>query len=289
MSPGIEQLAAQQALMLAALFDRERPHGLAIALPAENLANNLAQSQAQVARMQRGIDVYRANAGALAERCLSSTYPVLAQLIGMESFGPLARYFWQMFPPQRGDMAQWGQALPQFLAAAPQLAAEPFLADVARVEWALHSAATAADAALDAASFALLATSDTAATTQGTTLKICPGCVLLHSAYPVATLVNAHLSGVPSLQAAAHMLASGMAETALVWRDGFKPRVRAVASSEAVFISCLLVGQRLETALQAACDAGAGAGAGAGAQFDFNTWLGDAVRSALVTGAVAAP
>lgn len=253
--------------MLAALLGRSS---------ADTLKANLhaAEGSAQARLMQRGIEIYRANAAASAERSLAGTFPVLAQMIGSESFGPLARYFWQQQPPQRGDLAQWGAALPDFLAAARQLVDEPFLADVARVEWALHEAATAEDAVLDAASFSLLATEDTPHT-----LAISKGCVLLRSAYPVATLVNAHLSGVPTLEVAALQLASGTAEVALVWRHGFKPRVRSLETAEAALVCGVLGRQPLDAALQAAC--------AANAEFDFNAWLGQAVQSGLVTGAIA--
>ena len=259
-------LAEQQASILAALFGRASFDALQASLRAD---------QPTHARLvQRGLEVYRANAAASAERSLSGTFPVLAQMIGSESFEPLARHFWQQQPPQRGDLAQWGAALPVFLAAAPQLAGEPFLADVARVEWALHEAATAEDAVLDAASFALL-------TTEGTphTLVISKGCVLLRSAYPVASLVNAHRSGEPTLEVVALQLASGTAEVALVWRHGFKPRVRNVDAAEAALIDGLLRRQPLDDALSSAVDQNA--------KFDFNAWLGQAVQSGLVIGATA--
>ena len=258
--------AEQQASMLAALLGRGSLDTLQ--------ANLRADGSGQARLVQRGIEVYRANAAACAERILAGTFPVLARMIGVESFEPLARHFWLQHPPQRGDLAQWGADLPGFLAAAPQLVEEPFLADVARVEWALHRAATAEDAVVDAPSFALLAIQD-----APHTLAISNGCVLLHSAYPVATLVNAHLSGEPTLEVAALYLASGTAEVALVWRHGFKPRVRSLDAGEAALIGGLLRRQPLDAALQAACDADA--------EFEFNAWLGLVVQSGLVTGATA--
>ena len=251
--------------MLATLFGHGS-HNSAPGLPAEVAG--------QTPMQQRGLQVYRANAFVLAERTLSSTFPVLAQLIGAQSFEPLARHFWHQHPPARGDMAQWGDLLPAFLANATQLAGEPYLADVARVEWALHQAASAADSTLDAASFALLTPGD-----APVTLVLGAGCVLLRSAYPIATLVNAHLLGTPGLDVAAQQLASGAHETALVWRQGFKPRVRAVDAGEAVLIEGLLERQPLDVALQAACDQAD--------DFDFNAWLHNAVQTGLVTGAVA--
>jgi Putative DNA-binding domain len=262
MNAATTHLAQQRAAMLASILGRDNRRGLH------------AKAEEQTHLQDRGMQVYRANAAALAERTLGSTFPVLAQLIGETSFEPLARHFWRQHPPARGDMAQWGHLLAAFLASAPQLAGEPYLADVARVEWALHQAATAADASLDAASFALLTDSD-----APVTLALSASCALLPSAYPVATLVNAHLLGVPALSVAAQQLASGVQETALVWRHGFKPRVRAVGAGEALLLEALLLCQPLDDALQAACDKAD--------DFDFNVWLSQAVQTGLVTGAMA--
>ena len=223
----------------------------------------------------RGLQVYRANRAVLAERTLASTYPVIAQLTGMESFGPLARHFWKTHPPERGDMGQWSAQLGDFLSTAPQLADEPFLGDVARVEWALHYAASAADAALDAASFALLADADDA---PPVTLLLSPGTVIFSSAYPVVSIVQAHLAGQTTLEKAADLLDRGAGEQALVWRRGFKPKVRAMSAVEHQFIGALDKGLSLETALFAATQTDP--------LFDFSAWLAVAVQSGLVMAAV---
>ena len=226
----------------------------------------------------RGLQVYQANRAVLAERTLASTYPVIAQLIGMESFEPLARHFWQQHPPQRGDMGQWGAQLPEFLAAAPQLADEPFLADVARIEWALHRAATAPDAVLDAASFALLAGADEA---PPVSLSLSSGVYVLASAYPAVSIVNAHLIGEPALDEAASRLQAGLGERALIWRQGFKPKLRSTSPAEYQLITGLQNSLSLDAALDQAMRIESA--------FDFNTWLSQAVQTGLVTGAIHLP
>jgi len=225
----------------------------------------------------RGLQVYRANQAELAERTLASTYPVTCQLIGNESFEPLARHFWRQHPPERGDLGQWGAQLPEFLDAAPQLADEPYLGDVARIEWALHCAATAPDAVLDAASFALLSRADDA---QPVSLLPSPGTLTLASIYPVVSIVNAHLPGGPALDEAAELLRLGHGEYALVWRQGFKPRIRTLSPAEYHLITALSKGLSLEAALDQA--------AAVEPAFDFNAWLGAAVQTGLITAAAQA-
>lgn len=249
----------------------------ALQLEQSNLLQAIA-GQTSNAYNPRGLQVYQANRAVLAERTLASTYPVIAQLIGGTSFEPLARHFWQLHPPLRGDMGQWGAKLPEFLAAAPQLAEEPFLADVARLEWALHQASTAPDAVLDAASFALLADTEDA---PPTSLSFSPGVFLLASAYPVVSIINAHLQGQPTLDDAAARLQSGEGEHALVWRQGFKPKARALDAAEYLLMLALHNSMPLDAALDQALRIDRA--------FDFNTWLSQAVQTGLVTGAIHLP
>ena len=241
-----------------------------------NLLHALA-GQSGRAFNSRGLQVYQANRAVLAERTLASTYPVVAQLIGQTSFEPLARHFWQQHPPQRGDMGQWGLQLAEFLEAAPQLVDEPFLADVARLEWALHRAAGAPDALLDAPSFALMA--DDAALRVSLTLS--PGAATFASAYPVVSIINAHLAGQPTLDDAADLLRQGQGELALVWRQGYKPKVRSISVAEYSLINALGKGATLEAALDMASSNEPA--------FDFNTWLSQAVQTGLITGALQSP
>ena len=145
-------LAAQQQALLAALFH----------MPAENATETIAAYPQYTGA--RGLKAYQANGHALAERVLRAAYPVVTQLLGDESMADLARAMWHAHPPTCGDMAHWGAGLPEFVSHSEQLRDEPYLADVAAAEWALHRCATAPDAlfgaAPDIASFTLLAEHD---------------------------------------------------------------------------------------------------------------------------------
>ena len=98
----------------------------------------------------------------------------------------------------------------------------PYLADVARVEWALHTCASAADAELQAATLALLGSHDL----DTLRLQLAPGTTVLCSPWPAASLVQAHLHEGVTLAEAATRLRAGQAEDVLVWRQGYRPRVR---------------------------------------------------------------
>ncbi len=263
----VADLVQDQSQLLDALFA-----GTDTAGHTAGLMQRLQHGGARRALAERGLLAYRANGTALAERALTAVYPVLAQLLGEDSFASLARHFWRQAPPQRGDMAQWGAALADFIDAAPQLSGEPFLGDVARVEWALHCAATAADTTADIGSFALLASADP----EQATLTLSDGVVALASAYPVVSIIHAHLQGEPTLAQAAALLGAGASEHALVWRQGLRPRLRASSAAEHGLLAGLQAGLSLETALAATAP---------DTSFDFNDWLSQAVQSGLVTGA----
>lgn len=225
---------------------------------------------------QRGLQAYRANGHALAERALAAAYPVLAELMSQENFLALARHFWTKHPPLRGDMACWGGDLAEFVGAAPRLADEPYLADVARLEWLMHLAASAADVEADLSSFALLASGDPAPVT----LVLGAGVALLASPYPVASIINAHLLGQPTLQQAGERLREGCAEHALVWRQGFRPCMRSCTVAEHRLLSGLITGEPLVDAMEAVSMPGSSEAPA----LDFNTWLGEAVQTGLVCG-----
>jgi len=257
----MRKLAAQQQALLDVLF----------AWPAEVAINNIAAYAHPSGA--RGLKAYQANGHALAERALQAAYPVLGQLLGSENMGALARAFWHDQPPLRGDLAQWGGDLADFVRSSTQLVDEPYLADVVTLEWALHRCASAANQSMDTASFALLMQHDPAQLQ----LRLAPGCAVLSSKWPVVSIINAHLDGKPALEEAGQRLRNHESEDALVWRCGMQPRLRQAPSGEAAFVAALLAGQPLSAALDTA------------PTLDFNAWLPMAVQTQLLLGARLTP
>jgi Putative DNA-binding domain len=251
-------LAAQQSALLETIFTTNN---------IANLAINTSPIDVFITK-NRGLETYRANANASATRSLQTSYPVVAQLLGEEAFEHLARDLWAQHPPQRGDLAQWGGDLPVFIASISALQTEPYLSDVARAEWALHTAATAADQAADLTTFSLLTEHDPA----NISLHLASGTTLISSIYPIASILTAHLYDLPSFEVVGQKIRDNTAETALVWRQGLRPSVAVCAAGEAAFVAQLLAGKSLLAALDAA-------------SFDLNAWLPQAVQSGLLLGA----
>ncbi len=255
-------LARQQQALLNALFSW--PPETAI----KSLANYADLTGAE-GGIHRGFLAYQSNGHELAQRSLLATYPVVAQLLGDESFAALSRALWHAHPPLRGDLAQWGHDLPAYVRASAQLADEPYLADVAQAEWALHICSACADVDPDPASIGLLITHDPAALT----LILAPGCVVIESAWPVASILTAHLSGTPELEVVGQKLRTRTGESAVVWRHGRQPRVREALPGEAELLAGLLSDKTLDAALQSA------------PALDFNAWLTMAAQTGLLLAA----
>jgi len=257
-------LAAQQQALLEAL----------LAWPADDAMQKIATYA--VDTRARGLKAYQANGHALAERALRAAYPVLAQLLGDESFADLARALWHAQPAVRGDIACWGASLATWVQASAQLQDEPYLADVARAEWALHQCAGAPDRHADLATLALLTTQDPAQLR----LVLAPGCAVVRSVWPVASILCAHLEASPSLEEAGAQLRAGLAQDAVVWRAGWRPRVRLALAGETEVLQGLLGGGSLAQALETQDEASA---------LDFGQWLPMAVQTGLVLAVQAVP
>jgi Putative DNA-binding domain len=259
-------LAQQQHDLLEAIFTANN-----IAIGATNTPARGAKHPLN-SHSIRGLQTYQANAAASAQRSLQTAYPVIAQLIGDEAFAHLARDFWAQHPPTRGDLAQWGGELIGFIARIPALKTEPYLSDVAKAEWALHTAATAADQAADLATFALLTEHDP----DALTLQLAPGTSLIHSEFPIASILTAHLYAAPSFEEVGQKLRQNTPETALVWRQSLRPMVALCTAAEAAFIAQLLVGASLLAALES------DELVASNETFDFQLWLPQAVQKGLL-------
>ena len=263
----MSEAARQQALLAA------------IGQTLSGAVDPLAEMCLRPERVARGLAAYRANAHALAHRALAAACPTVEAMVGADQLPGLARAFWQAHPPDCGDIAEWGQALPDWLATQPALADWPWLPDAARLDLAIHHGERAEDADFDAPSLALLGEHDPAELL----LHWLPGSTLVRSAYPVVALYRAH-QGVAAettadgLAAARSRLAAGQGEHALVWRRGWRCQVLALSEADAGFVQTLLAGCSLGEAL-----------AGAEPGFDFGRWLTQALSQGWLKGVARCP
>ncbi len=222
---------------------------------------------------ERGLMAYRAHGHALAERCLAAAYPVVTQLVGETTLRSVARTLWHAHPPQAGDIGLWGESLSAWLDGCDDLRSVPFLADVARVEWALHLAARAADAAGDRPSLGRLMDDEA----DALILQFAPGTAVFDSPWPVADLINHHLTGQPRLDRLMTELRTPGLRHVLVVREGWRSTVQTIGPAEATLTTTSLAGGSLGQALDAAARCN-------DETFDFPTWLLHAVQNGRITG-----
>jgi hypothetical protein len=93
------------------------------------------------------LSIYRNTFLGTLTNALRLSYPAVHRLVGAEFFESSARMFIEGQPPHSAYLDEYGPAFPEFLARVPAATSVPYLADVARLEWAVNCALHAPDAA----------------------------------------------------------------------------------------------------------------------------------------------
>lgn len=208
-----------QSAFRSALRDGTLPPGVTAAHPAETA---------------RRFAVYRNNVAVSLGQALGRRFPVIQRLVGDEFFAALARAYLAADPPRSPVLMEWGAGFAGFLAGFRPLAGWPFMADVARIEWARGLAFHAADAApLDPAILA-------AADPETLRLALHPSVTVLRLDHPAVTIWAQNQPG-----AAPGPLPSGP-QIALILRDpSFAIPVEAITPADAALIEALQSGATL--------------------------------------------
>lgn len=170
--------AADQAAFAAALLDPALP------CPAGLRAWNGSDPSVRLA-------VYRNNVVSSLIDALAETFPVVQQLVGPEFFRAMAGVFVRSAPPRSRVLAHYGRGLPAFVEAFEPARSLPYLADMARLEFArvvAYHAADADPAGRDVVGLAL-GSGERIGELQ---LALHPSLSVLASAHAVATLWAAH-------------------------------------------------------------------------------------------------
>ena len=94
----------------------------------------------------RRFAVYQNNVAHSLTQAMAQRFPVIRRLVGPEFFSAMARVYAEAHRPTSPVIQEWGETFCAFLAGFPPLADYPYMADVARVEFARGVAFHAADA-----------------------------------------------------------------------------------------------------------------------------------------------
>ena len=192
------------------------------------------------------VQVYRNHVFSSLTEALETTYPVVCRLVDRRFFGFAADRYIRRHPPAGPCLFEYGATFPEFLAAFPPCAAHPYLADVARLEWAMNAAQRAEDAVPTApAALASIPPHDVGRLT----FRLDPSAAWLESPWPIDRIWAANQ---PEVDPDAWVdLAAGGVALEVRRRDG-TVTVRHLERAELAFRSALGAGASLETAADTA-------------------------------------
>ena len=192
--------------------------------------------------------VYRNHVVISLCEALRATFPVVCRLVGADFFAGLTRAFIAAHPPQGPCLFEYGAALGDFIAGFAPASALPYLADVARLEWAMNAAYHARiEPPIDPA---LLASADPDSLARST-LRLQPSLRVVSSSYPVDAIWRANQA---DRDGAGVDLAAGDCRL-LVWRQADDAVFQKADAAAAVFIGALLGSHSLAAALERASEA----------------------------------
>ncbi len=254
-----------------ALQDMQQQFAAAL-LDFGQVGDSLPMFSGDTARAEDRLALYRGNLNAIWNQSLSNAFPVIRQLVGEVFFEQIAREYGHLHPSQDGDLNHFGAAFADYLAYSGDVAAYPYFADVARLEWLAHRAYYAQDAvALGLAGLAEIAVHGLGQLR----LLLHPACYLHQSAWATAAIWLAHqseskLSYPEQLQVASY---------AVVSRPQWQVQVTAVGKAAYLALQALMTGSLLGDALEIALQEDA--------QFDITQELSRWFAAGMFSGAIA--
>jgi len=210
------------------------------------------------------LQIYRNNVIEGLTTALIAVYPVIEKLVGNGFFRYATHEYLCEHRPVSGNLHDFGGVFADFLGTFAPAATLPYLADVARLEWAWHRAFHAAGA--DAFDPAVLAT----VTPDRHPLLhfvLHPSAHLVSSRYPIVRIFEVNQDGFTG-GLEVDLEAGG--DTALVIRRGHSVCIEPLAAGEAALLMHLHRNRPLGLALEAALLAQP--------EFDLTAVLADHVR-----------
>jgi hypothetical protein len=182
---------------------------------------------------------------------LAGTFSTVQQLVGDAFFRAMARAFIAQALPAQPVLSEYGEGFPAFVDTYEPARGLPYLADVARLDWALNLAFhSPMGERLTAADLSAIPDEQLPSTKVG----LAPGTSVIHSTYPLDRIWSA---SQPGTSIATVDLGEG-GICLLVLRRPDDASFVALTEAEAVFVASLAIGASLEDAALApfANDAG---------------------------------
>ena len=198
--------------------------------------------------------VYRRALAANYRHALSASFPVVARLVGAPFFAAAVDAFVREHPPTSGDLNVYGDAFPDFLERYPHAAHLPYLAGVARLEWAQDEANRAADADLVPERVLAALGNLPPERLPAAGLALAPSCRLVASRFPILRIWQTNQK---SYQGDVHVSLDERADRLLIRREAGGVTIERIATAEHAWLGALASGAPLGDALDAAAATGA--------------------------------
>jgi len=197
------------------------------------------------------LTLYRTNLQAAWEKALGNAFPVVRALVGEEFFGGLVRAYGHVHPSTSGDLNRFGASFAGFVATFEPAQALPYLRDVAALEWTVHRAYYAPDAAALARERMAVISPHVLLTSR---FALHPACNWIESRFPIASIWLAHQP-----QAAIDFPDSvDRGQCALTVRPGWRADVVESSAAEIAALEQLRAGADMDDAIGAAMAADSG-------------------------------
>ena len=192
--------------------------------------------------------LYRGNVSAIWQQTCASAYPVLQQLLGPDFFSDVSRMYGYTHPSRSGNLAEFGDAMADFVGSLDSCCDYPYLGDVARLEWLVHSAYYQAHETA-------VTLNDLAAVPPEqlgeVRCRLQPSCALLQSSWAIAEIWTAHQAEVvilpPQLE---------QPTCCLIWRSDWQSswqvEVSSISAASYAALTALQDGATLGNAVEAA-------------------------------------
>jgi hypothetical protein len=219
------------------------------------------------------LSIYRRNVFANYRNALGATYPVVRRLVGRPFFDAAADEFVRAHPSRGGDLNVYGDAFGAFVARYPPARELPYLADVARLEWAIDEAQRAADStrAPDIVLAALaIAPPERLPALR---MRLAPSCRLVASEFPVLRIWQVNQ---PKCEGGERVSLADGPDHVLVRRDAVGISLQPIPAADFAWLAALAERLPLAMAIDRA--------QGVAAAFD----LGAALHTYIEDGTIAA-
>jgi len=174
---------------------------------------------------------------------LRTSYPAIVLLVGAAFFDQAADRYMRHNPPQVGNLQTYGAQFPMFLAQMKEAASLPYLADMARLEWARQQAYLAGDAQA-------LGASEVAHQLQQfenkqVYLTLHPSVQCIHSSHRIVDIWHYCMN-----QDGETLQLEGDGQSVLLWRDGVQVAMQVIDAPAAGFLCKIREGMDMHHALQ---------------------------------------